>query len=104
MLSENVAYNGFANIVVQGKVIGINTDNMTAGDLCNQVIDPGVVVERDCKVIPMIIQVIEVLLHVGHKVFCTLTVDAMKFDAVVFDLLCQDQSVTLAHNKVARLG
>jgi hypothetical protein len=33
MLSENVAYNGFANVVVQGKVIGINTDNMTAGDL-----------------------------------------------------------------------
>ena len=33
MLTANVAYNGFANIVVQGTVIGINTDNMTAGDL-----------------------------------------------------------------------
>jgi hypothetical protein len=33
MLTADVAYNAFANIVTQGKVIGINTDNMTAGDL-----------------------------------------------------------------------
>ena len=33
MLSENVAHNGFANVVVQGKVIGINTVGMNAGDL-----------------------------------------------------------------------
>ena len=33
MLSEDVAYNAFANIVVQGKVIGINTNGMTAGDM-----------------------------------------------------------------------
>ena len=52
----------------------------------------------------MIFQVIEVLLHVGHKVFGTFTVDAVKFDAVLLDLLCEYQSVTLAHNKVARLG
>ncbi len=33
MLSENVAYNGFANVVVQGTLIGINTSGMTAGDM-----------------------------------------------------------------------
>ena len=33
MLSEDAAYNSFANVVVQGKVIGINTNGMTAGDL-----------------------------------------------------------------------
>jgi hypothetical protein len=31
MLSEDVATNGFANVVVQGKVEGINTNGMTAG-------------------------------------------------------------------------
>lgn len=33
MLSEDVAYNSFANVVVQGKVIGINTNGMTAGQM-----------------------------------------------------------------------
>ena len=33
MLSENVAFNAFANVVVQGKLIGINTSGMTAGDM-----------------------------------------------------------------------
>ena len=33
MLTADVAYNGFANVVVQGTVIGINTQGMTAGDL-----------------------------------------------------------------------
>ncbi len=33
MLSEDVASNGFANVVVQGKVIGINTNGMTPGAL-----------------------------------------------------------------------
>lgn len=33
MLSEDVVHNGFANVVVQGKVIGINTQGMNAGDL-----------------------------------------------------------------------
>ena len=33
MLSEDVVTNGFANVVVQGKVIGINTSGMNAGDL-----------------------------------------------------------------------
>jgi len=33
MLSEDVSTNGFANVVVQGKVIGINTSGMNAGDL-----------------------------------------------------------------------
>jgi len=33
MLSEDVASNGFANVVVQGKVIGINTNGMSAGSL-----------------------------------------------------------------------
>ena len=33
MLSEDVVYNAFANIVVLGKVTGINTSGMTAGDV-----------------------------------------------------------------------
>ena len=33
MLSEDVVTNGFANVVVQGKVIGINTNGMSAGSL-----------------------------------------------------------------------
>jgi len=33
MLSEDVAPNGFANVVVQGKVIGINTNGMAPGSL-----------------------------------------------------------------------
>ncbi len=33
MLSEDVVTNGFANVVVQGKVIGINTNGMAAGSL-----------------------------------------------------------------------
>lgn len=33
MLTANVAYNAFANVVTQGTVIGINTSGMTAGDL-----------------------------------------------------------------------
>ncbi len=33
MLSEDVAPNGFANVVVQGKVLGVNTNGMAAGSL-----------------------------------------------------------------------
>jgi len=33
MLTADVAYNAFTNIVAQGTVIGINTDGMTAGDM-----------------------------------------------------------------------
>ena len=33
MLSEDVIYNDFANVVVQGTLIGINTSGMTAGDM-----------------------------------------------------------------------
>ncbi len=33
VLSEDVASNAFANVVVQGKLIGINTSGFTAGDL-----------------------------------------------------------------------
>lgn len=33
MLSEDVVHNGFANVVVQGKVIGINTQGMSPGSL-----------------------------------------------------------------------
>ena len=33
MLTADVAYNAFANVVTQGTVIGINTSGMTAGDL-----------------------------------------------------------------------
>ncbi len=38
----------------------------------------------------MFLQVIKVLLHIGHKVFCTLTINAMKLYAVFLDLLCQE--------------